>query len=728
MRNKTAILVALWAPLLFAASNLEYPATPKHPVDEVYGGTSFKDDYQWLEDASDPAVKDWVAKENRLTRSVLDGVPARADLERRLTTLLKAPRIGYYGVRESAGKIFALKSEPPKEQAFLVVFDSPSDPKSERLVYDPNTADANGSISIDFFVPSLDARRVALSLSKHGSEDGEVHVVDTTSGKEAGDVIPRVNYATAGGSVAWNADGSGFWYTRYPQGNERPPDDINFYQQIWFHKLGTPSSSDTYALGRDFPRIAEVELLTSDDGKSVLAAVKNGDGGEVAHFLRRPDGAWTQVTRFADRVPQADFGADGALYLLSHAGAPNGKLLRVTLDNPKLDGAKVVLDTTKPQPPLPDGLRAPGGTNRAKRAMSIDGFAAGPNIVYVTMMAGGPSELLTFDRSGKPLGSVPIPPISSVYELVRLPGGDVLLRNGSYKMPPAWFRYNASSKKLLPAALRTVSPADLSDAVVVRELAASKDGTKVPLNIIHRKGTKLDGSNPTLLIGYGGYSISERPGMELRSRIWLDAGGVLAYANIRGGAEYGEEWHEQGKMLKKQNVFDDFVACAQHLIARKYTSPAKLAIEGGSNGGLLMGAVMTQHPELFRAVVSHVGLYDIPRWLRTPNGVFNTTEFGSPDNPQQLGAIMAYSPYHRVVDGKSYPAALFLTGDNDGRVDPMNSRKFVARLQAASGSSRPILLRTTSTAGHGKGSALSDVIAMRTDVFSFLFKELEMGK
>ena len=728
MRNRIAILAALWAPLLLAASNLEYPATPKHPVDEVYAGTSFKDDYQWLEDASDPAVKDWVAQENRLTRSVLDGVPARADLERRLTKLLKAPRIGYTEVRENAGKIFALKSEPPKEQAFLVVFDSPSDSKSERVVYDPNTADANGSISIDFFVPSLDARRVALSLSKHGSEDGEVHVFDTSTGKEAGDVVPRVNYATAGGSVAWNADGSGFWYTRYPQGKERALEDINFYQQIWFHKLGTPSSSDTYALGRDFPRIAEVVLQTSDDGKSVLAAVKNGDGGEVAHFLRRPDGGWTQVTRFADKIPQADFGADGSLYLLSQAGAPNGKLLRVPLDNPKLDGANVVLDTTRPEPPLPDGMRAPGGSNRAKRAMSIDGFAAGRNIVYVTMMNGGPSELLTFDRSGKPLGSVPIPPISSVYEMVRLPGDDVLLRDGSYKMPPAWFRYNASSKKLLPAALRSVSPTDLSDAVVVREFAMSKDGTKVPLNIIHSKGTKLDGSNPTLLVGYGGYSISQRPGMELRSRIWLDAGGVLAYANIRGGAEYGEEWHEQGKMLKKQNVFDDFVACAQHLIARQYTSPAKLAIEGGSNGGLLMGAVMTQHPELFRAVVSHVGLYDIPRWLRTPNGVFNTTEFGSPDNPQQLRAIMAYSPYHRVVDGKPYPAALFLTGDNDGRVDPMNSRKFVARLQAASGSPRPILLRTTSTAGHGRGSSLSDVIAMRTDVFSFLFRELEMGK
>jgi prolyl oligopeptidase len=279
---------------------------------------------------------------------------------------------------------------------------------------------------------------------------------------------------------------------------------------------------------------------------------------------------------------------------------------------------------------------------------------------------------------------------------------------------------------MLPASLRTVSPIDLSDALVVRELATSKDGTRVPMNIIHRKDTKLNGANPTVLRGYGGYSISERPGMSITDRVWLDGGGIVVYANIRGGAEYGEAWHEAGKMLTKQNVFDDFVACAQHLIARKYTNPSKLAIEGGSNGGLLMGAVMTQHPELFRAVVSHVGLYDMPRWLRTPNGVFNTTEFGSPDNPEQLRAMMAYSPYHRVVDGKAYPAALFLTGDNDGRVDPMNSRKFVARLQAATGSPRPILLRTTSGAGHGIGSALNEVIAARTDVFAFLWKELDM--
>jgi prolyl oligopeptidase len=715
----------LLAIALFAA--IAYPVAEKHPVVQKYGDVKFTDNYQWLENANDPAVQAWVKEENRLTRSVLDAVPARAAIAQRLTALYKAPRLGYVGVIERGGKLFALKSQPPKEQPVLVALDNPNDAKSERVLYDPNAADAKGGIAMDFYVPSRDAKRVAVSLSLHGSEDGSVHIFDTASGKELGDVVPRVNGATAGGSVAWNADGSGFWYTRYPQGNERPKEDLDFFQQIWFHTVGKPVSTDTYALGKEFPRIAETTLETSDDGRYVLAAVRNGDGGEVGHWLRRPDGAWTQVTHFEDQIPQADFGGDGALYLISHRGAPNGKLLRVPLDHPSLSTAQTLVDTSK-SVPLPDSLEPAGKTTAsAAKPMSIDGFVAGRNVIYAAMISGGPSELLTFDRAGKPLGSVPIPPVSAVTEMVRAGTDDLLFRDGSFTTAPVWLRYDATTKKVTPAALRTASPANFSDTIVVRETATSKDGTKIPINILYRRGTKLDGNNPTLLTGYGGYSISIRPSMSLANRLWLDGGGVMAIANLRGGAEYGEGWHEAGKLLKKQNVFDDFVACARHLIARKYTNPSKLAIQGGSNGGLLMGVEITQHPELYRAVVSHVGIYDVPRYMNSPNGVFNRTEFGSPDDPQQLRAMLAYSPYHHVIDGTRYPSVLLLTGDNDGRVDPMNSRKFAARLQAATASDHPILLRTTSAAGHGIGSALTEVVAAQTDVFSFLWRELGMG-
>ena len=285
MRNAIVITALVWIPIASAAAaeKPHYPPTAKHPVSEQFGDVTFTDNYQWLEDAADPAVQKWIEEQNRLTRSILDAVPGRAEIAARLTKLLMAPRFGYFAVSERGGKLFAMKFQPPKEQSTLVVLDSPSDATTDRIVYDPNTADAKGSLSIDFYVPSLDGRRVAISLSRNGSEDGSVHIFDVASSKELGDVIPRVNFPTAGGSVTWNADGSALWYTRYPQGGERSKEDINFYQQIWFHTIGTPTSADTYAFGRDFPRIAEIQLTTSDDGRYVPASVRNGDGGEVAH-------------------------------------------------------------------------------------------------------------------------------------------------------------------------------------------------------------------------------------------------------------------------------------------------------------------------------------------------------------------------------------------------------------------------------------------------------------
>src|ERR1044071_5822304 len=387
--------------LILAA--IAYPPADKRPVVQQYGETTFRDDYQWLENAHDPAVKAWVREENALTRSILDAVPQRDAIAHRLTALYKAPRLGYFSVVARGGKLFALKSAPPKEQPMLVVLDKPDDAHSERVLFDPNAADAKGSIAIDFFVPSQDAKRIAVSLSLHGSEDGSVHVFDVATARELGDVVPRVNFATAGGSVAWNPDASGFWYTRYPQGDERPKEDRDFYQQIYFHKLGTPPAADTYVLGKDFPRIAETTLETSDDGRWVLAAVRNGDGGEVGHWLRRPDGSWTQVTRFTDKLPPADFGGDGALYLLSHNGAPNGKILRLPLDDPRLGKAQTIVDTTA-QTPLPDRLKPL--PQAAKKPMSVDSFVAGRNVLYVAMMAGGASGLLAVDRAGQPVGKL----------------------------------------------------------------------------------------------------------------------------------------------------------------------------------------------------------------------------------------------------------------------------------------------------------------------------------
>jgi prolyl oligopeptidase len=702
------------------------PDTPKHPVTDEYFGVTVTDNYRWLENWDDPAVKEWSASENARTREYLDHLPARAAIKDRLKQLIAGGSASYFDLQFRAGMLFAEKYQPPQQQPMLVVLRSADDPASARVIFDPNAASAKGSLSMDFFVPSFGGKYVAAALSENGSEDASAHIFEVATGKELADVVPRVNFATASGSIAWKADSSGFYYTRYPQGDERPAEDANFYQQVYFHKLGTDPKQDTYVIGKEFPRIAEVKLHTSDDGNWLLASVANGDGGQFAHYLMDADGKWTQITHVEDGIVSVKFGVDPALYLLSRKGAPRGQILRLLLSQLDLSQAKVVV------PQTPGG----NGADETDRA-SIESFVPTWDRLYVIDIIGGPSRVRIFGRKAsqgggqrgappvfEPMGEIPLPPISSVGQVVPM-GGDVLFFTSTYLNPPAWSRFDAAAGKAVPTGLVQTSPIHFDDAEVVRDFATSKDGTRVPVNIIRRRGTRLDGTNPTLLYGYGGYGISEEPYfLGASARLWLDQGGVYVDANLRGGAEYGEEWHLAGNLTHKQNVFDDFLACAQYLIDQKYTSPQHLAILGGSNGGLLMGAAFTQRPDLFRAVVSEVGIYDMLRVELDPNGAFNVTEFGTVKDPDQFKALYAYSPYHHVKDGTAYPAIYMPTGENDHRVNPMESRKMIARLQAADSSGHPILLRTSSNAGHGFGTALDEAIEESADVYSFLFDQL----
>jgi prolyl oligopeptidase len=680
----------------------DFPATPKKPVTDVYHGAKVTDDYRWLEDFSDPAVRAWASAENLHTRAYLDALPARPALYEQLKRLRSYPSPRYRSLLYRHGVLFALKQQPPKEQPFLVTLTSPDELASEHVVVDPNQLDTKGTTAIDFYLPSVDGKLVAVSLSKGGSESGDVHIFGVATGKALADVIPRVNGGTAGGSLTWKGDGSGFYYTRYPRGTERGAPDMGFYQQVYFHRLGTQTEQDTYALGKDFPRIAETALDASEDGRWILATMANGDGGEFAHYLLGPSGEWRQIARLADQVTHAEFGLDGQLYLLSKQNAPRGKILRMPLAGGDLAGAQSVVPESQ---------------------AVIESFLPAATVLYVSDLVGGPSDVRVFDLAGHERGKVPIEEVSSVGELVRPKGDELLFESQSYVTPAAWYKFDPASRKVTSTALRHKAAADFGDVQVVREFAKSKDGAKVPLNIISRKGTKLDGNNPTVLYGYGGFNVSLTPGFSVRLRPLLDHGFIYVIANLRGGGEFGEEWHHAGNLTRKQNVFDDFAAAARYLIDHKYTNPARLAIEGGSNGGLLMGAALTQHPELFRVVVSHVGLYDMLRVELHPNGAFNVTEFGTVKEPDQFRALYAYSPYHHVVDGTQYPAVLFLTGDNDPRVDPANSRKMTARLQA-SGTKQPVLLRTSNSSGHGIGTALSEQITEDADVFAFLLEQL----
>ncbi len=679
------------------------PATPKRPVVDLYHGVKVVDDYQWLEDARDDEVLRWTEEQNKYSRTLLDKIPALEKLLSKLREWIMATSADYRDLDFQHGRLFALKLQPPKQQWFLVSLASADDLSSEKVIVDPNDIDPEKKTSIDFYSTSLDGKYVAVSLSKGGSEEGSIHFYLTETGEELPDITPRVQYPTGGGSVTWNIDSSGVYYTRYPAPGERPEDDLHFYQQVYYHKLGTPLSEDSYVIGQEFPRIAEVKLQTSTDGRHILAIVANGDGGEFEHHVMNPEGVWTKVTQFQDQVTQAKLGPDGFLYLLSRKNAPRGKILRVHLEHPILANAETWVKESD---------------------ASIDGFEPGVQQLYVTTLDGGPSKLRIYDQKGGTEKLVQVDPVSSVEEILRIEGDKLLFRSETFITPPAWYLYDPLTDTKTKTKLAVQSPASFEDCEVVREHARSRDGTMVPINIIMRKGVQLNGQNPTLLTGYGGYGISLKPYFRIRRRAWLDAGGIYVVANLRGGGEYGEDWHKAGQLTRKQNVFDDFIASAKHLIDRRYTRPGKLAIEGGSNGGLLVGAVLTQHPELFRAVAAYVGVFDSLRSEQEPNGAFNVTEFGTVKDVDQFHALYAYSPYHRVTDGTKYPAVLLTTGWNDHRVSPANSRKMAARLQAANPSGEPVLLRTTLDTGHGMGTALDEQIRESADVFAFLFDRL----
>src|SRR5947209_4800843 len=444
------------------------PQTPKKPVSTEYQGITVEDPYQWLEQDNDPQVKAWSDAQNQRTRQYLDRLPDRAAIEKQLTEWYAKTSPSYSSLVSRPGVLFAMKFQPPKQQALLVTLASADDLKSEKVVLDPNVLDAKGTTAIDWFVPSLDGKHVAVSLSKGGSEDGTLHFYETATGKPLPDTIAHVQYPTAGGSAAWNADGTGIYYTRFPRKGERPDADLNFYQQVYFHKLGTPDPDDTYSIGKDFPRIAEIVLQASRDGKYILATVANGDGGDFAHYLLGPNGTWKQITQFSDQIKAARLGRDNALYLLSRAGAPRGKILRLPIDVPELRNAAEIVS--------------------AGEAV-IEQIVPSNDALYTGDLLGGPSQIRRFDLNGKNATVIPIPQISSVQEMLALENGSLLFRDVSYTAPAAWFQCSAGKTDPAKTALRSTSPVSLADIEVRRELATSKDWTKIPPNILFRQGT-----------------------------------------------------------------------------------------------------------------------------------------------------------------------------------------------------------------------------------------------
>ena len=673
-------------------------------VHDTYHGTTVADPYRWLE-ADDARTQQWAADQDRHARDVLDHLPELPAVHAELEKILRAPITTYGHLRAAGDRLFALRVVPDKEQPELVVLE-PDHPDQARLVVDP-TARGGAHVTIDWYVPSPDGTHVAVSLSEGGSESGTLHVLDL-DGKDIDRPIPDVQRGTGGGDAAWTPDGKGLYYTRYPAPGEKPEPERAFWLQVWFHELG--KDPDRYEMGKDLPKIAEI-LLDSDSRGRVIASVQNGDGGVFRHVLRDTDGTWRQLDDWQDEIVWVGFGTGDDLWLISRKDAPRGKVLRLAAKARTAAEAQVV---------VPEG----------KDAIVSDypdkwGLVAAGDRIYATYQTGGPSELRAFDVAGKPLPGPQLPPISKIAAAPTPWHAGILVAAASFTMPLTWFEVASSGTTRELAAMSPKPPVDFSSFEVHRELATSKDGTQVPLNIMWPRGAPRDGSVRCLATGYGGFDISMTPEMPLRYAPLLARGTCFVLVNLRGGGEFGEAWHQAGMLTQKQHVFDDFAAALQFLIDGKYTTAQHLAIIGGSNGGLLMGALLTQHPELVKAVVALVGIFDILRNELTSNGSYNVPEYGTVKDPAQFAAMFAYSPYHHVRAGVHYPAVLLATGANDARVASWHSRKMAAALEAAA-PGVPILLRISQTSGHGAGTDTTELIDRYAAIDTFILWQLGM--
>ena len=678
------------------------PAPSGQPIAyDTYHGVRVADPQRWLENGDDPAVKAWVATQNARTRAYLDAKADRGAIAAELLRLENSFSTTDARVQVAGGQLFALTFYPKAQQPVLSTLALSGDPATRRAVLDIGRLSADGSVALDWYVPSFDGRLVAVSLSKGGSEIGTLHVYEVATGREIDTPIVDVQRPGGGGSLAWSADGKGFWYTRYP-GESAPKEDRDFLQRAFYHRLGTDPASDraVLATGDGLPRTAEIKLSNQHGADRALASVQLGDGGEWQHYLLTPTGA-VRVAGYEAKIKTAVVARDGTVYGVSVAGAPNGKVVRIA------PGAAV------------PAVIVPAG----KDALVTEEFAVSGGRLFALVIDGGPTRIVSYALDGSDARPVETPPVSGASEMQAMPGGDLLYRVRRYTEPSQAMLWQAATRHSVGTPIKGVSPMDFSAFEVTRLFATSKDGTRVPITLVARRGLVKDGRTPTILYGYGGYGLSETPGyLQPSTYLWLKAGGAYAVANIRGGGEYGDAWHTGGMLTHKQNVFDDFAAAADYLKAQGVTSTERLALMGGSNGGLLMGATLTQHPGIAHAVVSSVGIYDMLRVELAPNGSFNVSEFGTVKDPDQFRALYAYSPLHHVRAGVQYPALFMATGDNDGRVNPLHSRKFAAALQA-SGSRAPVFLRTSANAGHGMGSSLDEYVALQADETTFLFDQ-----
>ncbi len=659
-------------------------------TDTIYHGVAVADSNRWLEDAASPRVTAWIDAQNARTDSIVSTFAQGPSLTKRVAALA-ATSAARFSPSIAGTSLYYFREAPPQPQPVLVRAPWPSG--AERVLVDVNALPGNANIVA--YWPSPSGHMVAYGTATGGSELATIHFVDAASGKTLPDTLPYAGGGTSPAALAWDADEHGVTYARFPvppAGQPVQQFDISLYH----HTFGT--ATDSAAFGQGYSHIAEFRLLTSDDAKQAAVLANKGDGGPADVYTRGAQG-WQRVVGDTAGVTTATYAGD-SLFVVATSGTPRGRIVAVA----------------------PDGHVAQVLGERAWAVQSLSPIAGG---MLVVEDSGTQWRVEHYASSGALVRVAGLPHDNIGVDGITSSSAakDAIIEWSGWTTPPRWQRYDGRT-----GALTTIqevkSPGDFSHVTARVIDAVSKDGTRVPVTVLAMAATPQDGTAPAILDGYGGFAIPTAPHFLGSNLAWLERGGVLAYANMRGGSEFGEAWHLSGAGAHKQNVFDDFYAASQALVQNKWTSTDRLGIVGGSNGGLLMGAELTQHPSAFRAVVSSVGIYDMLRHETFPNGAYNVTEYGTVADSAQFANLYAYSPLHHVKAGTAYPAVLLETGVNDARVAPWQSRKFAAALEGATSSTRPIVLLTRMNAGHGIGAPFAQRVDQASLTMAFFAHEL----
>jgi prolyl oligopeptidase len=693
MKKTFSTVIALLLTVTFSLSSFgqSVPQPPKTVVKNVtenLHGVEIIDPYRWLEDQNSPETRAWIDAQNAYSHEILSKVPGRDELERQFSALVKVEAMSAPAVRN--GRYFFTRRLADQDQAMIYMRQG-MDGK-DRLLVDPSTLAPNHSASVTIGAPSRDGSLLVYSVRMGGADEIVPHILNVDTGKDLPDSFPRARYS----GISFLPDKSGVYYSRV---NKEGP-------RVYFHKMGAPVESDAEIFGKGLGPEKSVGVAVNETGHYLVISVNYGSSSNHSEVYVQDLAGKGPIVPVVNDVA-AGFNpamAGDRMFLRTNWNAPRGRVMEVDLKAPS--------DRSKWREVIPQG------------EFVIEGMSLAGGRIAVQVAQNITSRIRLHDPSGKLIREIAPPTLGNMSGLNgRWENNEAFFTFSSFHVPATIYRYDVASGKQ-SVWFQSKIPVQADQYEVKQVWYASKDGTKIPMFVAHAKGIKLDGSNPTLLTGYGGFNLPQTPGFSPVAAAWMARGGVYALANLRGGGEFGEEWHHAGMFEKKQNVFDDFIAAAEWLIKNNYTQSSRLAVMGGSNGGLLMGAMLTQRPDLFGAILCRFPLLDMVRYDKFFIGSYWVTEYGSADNAEQFKYIYAYSPYHHVKQGTKYPPVLFVTGDSDTRVAPLHARKMAALVQASTGSDKPVMLLYDTLAGHSPGASASKQVEQFVDEFSFLLSQL----